>query len=101
APLPLRPILSPYTTLFRSADDKAALAAARRAAELRPDWEAPVVMEAQVLQKRSTAEAAKRLAQFVEKNPNSREGRLNYARALILDRKSTRLNSSHQIISYA
>jgi tetratricopeptide (TPR) repeat protein len=70
-----------------AADDKAALAAARRAAELRPDWEAPVVMEAQVLQKRSTAEAAKRLAQFVEKNPNSREGRLNYARALILDKR--------------
>src|SRR2546428_2033885 len=71
-----------------AADDKAALAAARRAAELRPDWEAPVVMEAQVLQKRSTTEAAKRLAQFVEKSPNSREGRLNYARALILDKRA-------------
>ncbi|TMH63531.1 MAG: tetratricopeptide repeat protein, partial [Betaproteobacteria bacterium] len=71
-----------------AADDKAALAAARRAAELRPDWEAPVVMEAQVLQKRSTAEAAKRLGQFVEKNPSSREGRLNYARALILDKRA-------------
>ncbi|HEY3074568.1 MAG TPA: tetratricopeptide repeat protein [Burkholderiales bacterium] len=70
-----------------AADDKAALAAARRAAELRPDWEAPAVMEAQVLQKRSTTQAAKRLAQFVEKNPNSREGRLNYARALILDKR--------------
>ena len=70
-----------------AADDKAALAAARRAAELRPEWEAPVVMEAQVLQKRSTADAAKRLGQFVEKNPSSREGRLNYARALILDKR--------------
>jgi Flp pilus assembly protein TadD len=44
-------------------------------------------MEAQVLQKRSTADAAKRLGQFVEKNPGSREGRLNYARALILDKR--------------
>jgi len=70
-----------------AADDKAALAAARRAAELRPEWEAPAVMEAQVLQKRSTADAAKRLGQFVEKNPSSREGRLNYARALILDKR--------------
>jgi tetratricopeptide (TPR) repeat protein len=70
-----------------AADDKSALAAARRAAELRPEWEAPVVIEAQVLQKRSTSEAAKRLAQFVEKNPSSREGRLNYARALILDKR--------------
>jgi tetratricopeptide (TPR) repeat protein len=70
-----------------AADDKAALTAARRAAELRPEWEAPAVMEAQVLQKRSTSDAAKRLAQFVEKNPTSREGRLNYARALILDKR--------------
>jgi len=69
-------------------DDKAAIAAARRAAELRPEWEAPAVMEAQVLQKRSTADAAKRLGQFVEKNPSSREGRLNYARALILDKRA-------------
>src|SRR6185295_11965976 len=68
-------------------DDTAALAAARRAAELRPEWDAPAVMEAQVLQKRSTADAAKRLCEFVEKNPTSREGRLNYARALILDKR--------------
>ena len=68
-------------------DDKAAIAAARRAAEMRPEWELPAVLEAQVLQKRSTSGAAKRLGQFVEKNPGSREGRLNYARALILDKK--------------
>ncbi|HET7671417.1 MAG TPA: tetratricopeptide repeat protein [Burkholderiales bacterium] len=70
-----------------ASDDKAALASARRAAEMRPEWEAPVVLEAQVLQKRSTTDAAKRLGQFVEKNPASREGRLNYARALILDKR--------------
>jgi tetratricopeptide (TPR) repeat protein len=68
-------------------DDKAAIAAARRAGEMRPEWEVPAVLEAQILQKRSTSDAAKRLAQFVEKNPGSREGRLNYARALILDKK--------------
>jgi len=68
-------------------DDAAAIAAARRAAELRPEWDAPAVMEAQVLQKRSTGDAAKRLGEFVEKNPTSREGRLNYARALILDKR--------------
>jgi tetratricopeptide (TPR) repeat protein len=70
-----------------ASDDKSAIASARRASELRPEWEAPVILEAQILQKRSTSEAAKRLGQFVEKNPASREGRLNYARALILDKK--------------
>jgi Flp pilus assembly protein TadD len=68
-------------------DDAAAIAAARRAAEIRPGWEAPAVAEAAVLQKRSTADAAKRLGEFVEKNPSSREGRLNYARALVLDKR--------------
>jgi tetratricopeptide (TPR) repeat protein len=68
-------------------DDPAALDSARRAAGLRPDWDTPAVLEAQILQKRSPAEAAKRLGQFVERNPDSREGRLNYARALILDRR--------------
>jgi tetratricopeptide (TPR) repeat protein len=68
-------------------DDSAAIAAAKRAAEIRPDWDAPAVAEAAVLQKHSTADAAKRLGEFVEKNPKSREGRLNYARALILDKR--------------
>src|SRR5437016_3599119 len=63
-------------------DDAAAIAAAKRAAEIRPGWDAPAVTEAALLQKHSTADAAKRLGEFVEKNPKSREGRLNYARAL-------------------
>ncbi len=68
-------------------DDAAAFAEVRRAATMRPDWEAPAVFEAQLLQKKSTTEAARRLEQFVQKNPGSREGRLNYARALILDKR--------------
>lgn len=68
-------------------DDKTALAEARRAAEIRPEWEAPAMLEAQVLQKRSTAQAAKRLADFVAKNPQSRPGRLAYARALVADKR--------------
>src|SRR5438105_8018996 len=49
-------------------DDAAAIAAAKRAAEIRPDWDAPAVTEAALLQKHSTADAAKRLGEFVEKN---------------------------------
>src|SRR3989454_197180 len=40
-----------------------------------------------VRQKRWPAAAAKRLEAFVAKNPGSREGRLNYARALVLDKR--------------
>jgi tetratricopeptide (TPR) repeat protein len=67
--------------------DGEALKAIRRAEELRPDWEGAVLFEAQLLQKRSTADAAKRLGEFVERNPQSRDGRLGYARALVLDKR--------------
>jgi len=68
-------------------EDDSAIASIRRAQALRPDWELAVMFEAQVLQKRSPAAAAKRLGEFVEKNPGSREARLNYARALVLDKR--------------
>jgi tetratricopeptide (TPR) repeat protein len=68
-------------------DEAGALAAARQASALRPEWETAAIMEAQVLQKRSPAEAAKSLGAFVEKNPTARDARLNYARALVLDKR--------------
>ena len=68
-------------------EDETALVEARRAQALRPDWELAAILEAQVLQKRSPAEAAKVLGAFVERNPGSREARINYARALVLDKR--------------
>jgi tetratricopeptide (TPR) repeat protein len=68
-------------------DDTAALDAVRRAAALRPEWELAALLEAQIVQKRSPAMAAKVLGDFVEKNPDSREARLNYARALAHDKR--------------
>jgi Flp pilus assembly protein TadD len=68
-------------------DDEAAVAAIRKAAALRPDWELAALLEAQILQRRSPGAAAKVLGDFVAKNPNSREARLNYARLLVLDKR--------------
>ena len=68
-------------------NDSLAFSETRRAADLKPDWEGPAIFEAQLLQKKSTADAAKRLGQFVEKNPTSRNGRLAYARALMADKR--------------
>jgi Flp pilus assembly protein TadD len=68
-------------------DEALALAEIRRAGELRPDWEAAAVYEAQLLQRRAPAEAAKRLGAFLEKYPDSRDVRLNYARALAVDKR--------------
>lgn len=68
-------------------DEAAALVAIRRAGAIRPEWEMAAAFEAQVLQKSSPREAAKVLGDFVERNPGSREARLNYARALVLDKR--------------
>ncbi|MEK6245014.1 MAG: tetratricopeptide repeat protein [Pseudomonadota bacterium] len=71
-----------------AADDEAlALAQARSAMALRPDWEIAAMYEAQLLQRRSPAEAAKRLAVFLEKYPDSRDVRLSHARMLVLDKR--------------
>jgi len=68
-------------------DEALALAEVRRAAALRPDWETAAMYEAQLLQRRSPAEAGKRLAAYLEKFPDSREVRLGYARMLVLDKR--------------
>jgi len=72
---------------YAAADESAALAAVRQAQSLRPEWEAAAILEAQVLQKRSPAAAAKSLGAFVAKNPGSREARLAYARVLAADKR--------------
>ncbi|OGA11153.1 MAG: hypothetical protein A3D95_05190 [Betaproteobacteria bacterium RIFCSPHIGHO2_12_FULL_69_13] len=68
-------------------EEALALAAVRRALEARPDWEAAAVFEAQVLQRKSPAAAARRLSEFLDKYPDAREARMNYARTLVLDKR--------------
>lgn len=64
-------------------DEALALAQIRRAAELRPEWENAALFEAQILQRAQPDAAAARLSSFLEKQPKSREVRLNYARVLV------------------
>jgi tetratricopeptide (TPR) repeat protein len=68
-------------------DEALALAEVRSALKLRPDWEIAAMYEAQLLQRRSPGEAAKRLATFLEKHPDSRDVRLSHARMLVLDKR--------------
>jgi tetratricopeptide (TPR) repeat protein len=67
--------------------DGVAIEEIRRAVALRPDWEAAVVFEAQILQRRAPGEAVKRLGDYLEKHPASREVRMSYARALAGDKR--------------
>ena len=81
--------------------DDAAIAAAREAQKLRPEWELAVLLEAQVLQKRSNAAAAKRLGEYVEKYPQSREARLSYARLLVLDKRLPEARKQFEAVAAA
>jgi tetratricopeptide (TPR) repeat protein len=81
--------------------DPAAIAAAREAQKIRPEWELAVLLEAQVLQKRSNAEAAKRLGQFIEQYPQSREARLSYARLLVLEKRLPEARKQFEAVAAA
>jgi tetratricopeptide (TPR) repeat protein len=72
---------------FAANDDAAALEAARRAARLRPGWDAAAIYEAQVLQRKSVDLATASLAEFLVQYPTAREARLAYARLLAGERK--------------
>src|SRR5207244_5247137 len=77
-------------------EDRTALDEARRAGQLRPDWEAAVLLEAQLLQKVSVDQAASLLAAFVEQYPAARETRLAYARMLVAQKRFAEARAEFQ-----
>ena len=76
-----------------------ALAEVRTASTLKPDWELPALLEAQLLQRQSSALALQRLAGFLEHYPKAREVRLSYARLLVAERKYTEARAEFQNLS--
>ena len=77
-------------------DNALALDEARRAGQLKPDWDLPAIFEAQLLQAKAPAEAQARLGAYLQKYPGSREAGLNYARLLVLDKKSPEARAQFQ-----
>ena len=59
----------------------------KRALELRPDWEAAALLEAQILGQGNPAEAIKFLQGFVESNPKAYDVQLYLARALVGEKR--------------
>jgi tetratricopeptide (TPR) repeat protein len=72
---------------FNAGEEEIAIKEARAAAALKPDWEFPVLMAAQLLARRDPALASAELRGFLDKNPGSSEVRMAYARALVAERK--------------
>ena len=70
------------------ADEQAlSLSESQAALRLRPGWELAALFEAQVLQRRSNAEALAYFERFLERYPDAKDVRLNYARLLITERR--------------
>ncbi|NOU01953.1 MAG: tetratricopeptide repeat protein [Gallionella sp.] len=72
-------------------DEKRALTAAKRASDLRPDWDMAASLEAMVLQKKAPQQGLDRLKNYLIRYPDAREIRMQYARAL-LDQKQYKLS---------
>src|SRR5258708_30803372 len=68
-------------------DERRAREEARKAGQRRPDWEAAVLLEAQLMQKVSVDQAASLLAGYLKKYPAARETRLAYARLLVAQKR--------------
>jgi Flp pilus assembly protein TadD len=77
-------------------EDRIAIGEARRARQLRPDWEAGVLLESQLLQKTSADQAASLLAEYLRKNPGAREARLAYARTLVAQKRFAEARAEFQ-----
>jgi tetratricopeptide (TPR) repeat protein len=76
-----------------------ALTEVRTASRLKPDWDLPALLEAQLLQQQSNGLALKRLAAFLERYPKAREVRMSYARVLVAERKYTEARAEFQTLS--
>ena len=64
-----------------------ALAEARQALQLRPDWEPGALLQAQLLARKSPGEAIVSLQAFAEKYPQARDVQLHLARALVGEKR--------------
>src|SRR5712664_4433499 len=72
---------------LNAGDERLALEEARKAGQLRPEWEPAVLLEAQLVQKASVDQAASLLEGYLKKNPAARETRLAYARLLVAQKR--------------
>ncbi len=59
----------------------------RRAQELRPEWEMPVLLEAQIVSAEAPAKVVPLLERYLSRHPNAKDVRLHLARAYVGDKR--------------
>jgi tetratricopeptide (TPR) repeat protein len=75
-----------------------ALSEVRAALKLRPDWEIAALFQAQILQRRSAAEAVSYLAGYLKQHPQAKDARLSYARMLVADKKLPEARAQFEVL---
>ena len=76
----------------------AALSESRAALRIKPDYELAALFHAQVLQRRSTADAMRFLEGYVTQFPQARDARLNYARLLAGEKRQSDARTQFDIL---
>ena len=76
-----------------------ALTEVRAASELKPDWDLPVLLEAQLLQRQSSALALQRLSAYLERHPKAKDVRMSYARVLVAEHRYPEARVEFQTLS--
>jgi tetratricopeptide (TPR) repeat protein len=79
----------------------AAVAATKEAMRLRPDWEQAALFHAQLLARESRDSSLAYLNNFLAAHPNAQEVRLNYARALIGEKRYPEARGEFQTLMAA
>jgi tetratricopeptide (TPR) repeat protein len=77
-------------------EDDLAVSEARAATRLKPAWDSPVRLAAQVLSKRSAAEASAELKRYLDAHPAASEVRQDYARSLFAEKKTAEAREQFQ-----
>jgi len=83
---------------WNAEDHPAALAAARKALELRPGWELAALFQARALQRESIDQAIVFLEGFIKANPGARDARLNLARLLVAARRYPEARKQFEVL---
>ncbi len=79
-------------------ESELALTEVRAALALRPEWEEAALLQGQLLQRTSNAEAFVYFQGYLKRYPRARDVRLNYARLLVTDQKYTEARSEFQAL---
>lgn len=106
----MRDLASPYPDVaeahwvvaqlaLAAGDEGLSLAEVKKAARLRPEWNAPVSFEAVLLRKTEPLQSLEVLKRYLSAYPNAGEVRLQYARALLEQKQYKAARDEFQILS--